>query len=69
MDRSILRLMPLLVQAAAVMGQRSFNVSTKTFLAQVDFARAIMPFPGAGDSPEATIPTPTAGAGGPSADS
>jgi hypothetical protein len=47
MDRSILRLMPLLVQAAGVLGQRSFNVSTKTLMAQIGFARTMVPFPSA----------------------
>jgi hypothetical protein len=55
MDRSILRLMPLLVQAAAALGQRSFNVSTKTLVAQMDFARTMLPLPGGND------PTHTAG--------
>jgi hypothetical protein len=54
MDGPTLRLMPLLFQAAAVMGQRSFNVSMKVFLAQVDFARAVVPFPSGSHRSEAT---------------
>jgi hypothetical protein len=42
MDRSILTLIPLLVQAAAVLGHRTFNVSTKSLAAQIAYANAVL---------------------------
>ena len=35
--------MPFLVQAGAVMGQRSFNVFSKMFMSQLDYARELLP--------------------------
>ena len=49
MDFSILKIVPLLVQAAAVLGQRSFNVSSKTFLAQIAFAGEFLPLASSGE--------------------
>jgi hypothetical protein len=42
MDRSIMQLVPLLVQTAAVLGQRSFNVATRSLLSQMAYAQVLL---------------------------
>jgi len=58
MDRTVLKLMPLLMQAAGVMSQRGFNVSMKTWQAQMGFARAMLPFPSERQTADAPAANP-----------
>jgi len=44
MDRSILNVMPLLVQAGAILGRRTVKVSTKTLTAQIAYVRDMLRF-------------------------
>src|SRR6516165_7766583 len=44
MDRSILKVCPLLIETAMVLGQRSLKASTRTLLCQLAFSRSLLPF-------------------------